>query len=62
MASAKRLDLMAVVTGAQKRRDSLGSWEARGGIILGEGKRGLRSRRSVGSCWGRCLVGMFGVL
>ena len=52
MASAKRLDLMAVVTGPQKRRDSLESWEARGGIILGEGKRGLRSRRRVGSCWG----------
>ena len=50
---------MAEVTGAQKRRDSLGSWEASGGIILGEGKRGLRSMRRVGSyVGGRWLGGM----
>lgn len=39
------LFLMACVTAFQKRKDSFGSWDVRGGVIFGAGSKAVRSMR-----------------
>ena len=53
MASAKRLDLMAVVTGPQKRRDSLEQLGGEGGDYFGGGEEGFEVEEEGGVLLGR---------